>query len=107
MILEFTLTMPNKGSWNGRWTGDNAGHRVYRNVPKSHALKLLEQEDFYHEFGDGWMACVSVTKSKRKKDTYFRGRLYMVNELIKLGRIRTMEEKRKARLEKEAAPFLP
>lgn len=100
MILEFELNMPNRGSWNRRWTGDGIEHKVYRNVPKSQALKLLEQEDFYHEFGDGWTACISVKKSKRKKDSYFKGRLYMVDELIELGRIRTMEEKRKARLNK-------
>lgn len=49
----FELTMPNVGSWDGRFSGANKVYTV--------AHKLLEKDNqsilnnsWYYDFGDGW-----------------------------------------------------
>ena len=96
-MIIFTLSMPNRGSWNGRWSGEDRVYaRIFRNndVPKD-----IIGKDFYYNWDDGWCACVSVTKidSKeaakiRKKSAGFCGYDWMIRSIIKNGEIIVGEE---------------
>ena len=87
-MIIFTLSMPNRGSWNGRWSGEDRVYaRIFHNndVPKD-----IIGKDFYYNWDDGWCACVSVTKvdSKeaakiRKKSAGFCGYDWMIRSIIK------------------------
>ena len=96
-MIIFTLSMPNRGSWNGRWSGENRVYaRIFHNndVPKD-----IIGKDFYYNWDDGWYACVSVAKvdSKeaakiRKKSAGFCGYDWMIRSIIKHGEIIVEEE---------------
>lgn len=91
-MIIFTLSMPNRGSWNSRWSGEDRVYaRIFHNndVPKD-----IIGKDFYYNWDDGWCACVSVTKvdSKeaakiRKKSAGFCGYDWMIRSIIKNGEI--------------------
>lgn len=86
MILQFELTIPNVGSWNGVDTGKKEGCYIYRNIDKKQAETLINKS-FYYNFGDGWGANVKVTKHKKQKSEGFRGYDWMVDEILKYGKI--------------------
>ena len=87
-MIVFTLSMPTRGSWNDRWSGEDRVYaRIFHNndVPKD-----IIGKDFYYNWDDGWCACVSVTKvdSKeaakiRKKSAGFCGYDWMIRSIIK------------------------
>ena len=91
-MIIFTLSMPTRGSWNGRWSGED---RVYARVFHNNDVsKDIIGKDFYYNWDDGWCACVSVTKvdSKeaakiRKKSAGFCGYDWMIRSIIKNGEI--------------------
>lgn len=97
MLVEFKLSMPNVGSWNGRWTGEEKYYAVIRNFSKSKEndiKSILEKGYFNYNFGDGWSARISVRKidSKeatkiRKKSNGFYGYEWMVESIIKNNKI--------------------
>ena len=92
MIL-FELTMPNCGSWNGKWTG--AG-RVYAKTRKDCQVpKDVIGKDFFYSWDDGWTACVSVKKMDyreaqkiMKYSVGFYGYDWMIESIIKHGEIK-------------------
>ena len=91
-MIVFTLKMPHRGSWNGRWSGEN---KIYARVrPNNTVPKEVVGRDFYYNWDDGWCACVSVTKvdSKeaakiRNKSSGFCGYDWMIESIIKNGKI--------------------
>ena len=94
MLLKFELSMPNKGSWNGKWTGESDLYaKVIKFAGKEKiklANELIKLDSFYYNFGDGWSARVSVEKidSKeatkvRKKSRGFYGCDWMITSIIK------------------------
>lgn len=69
-MIIFTLSMPTRGSWNGRWSGEDRVYaRIFHNndVPKD-----IIGKDFYYNWDDGWCACVSVTKVDSKEAAKIR-----------------------------------
>lgn len=96
-MIAFILTMPNRGSWNGRWSGENDLHAIVkteRSVPKD-----VIGKSFCYRWDDGWSACVSVEKvdcregnKLRKKSRGFCGYSWMVDSIIKKGVIEYMAE---------------
>jgi len=77
MIIAFVLTMPNVGSWNGKWTGE--GNLYARTVNfgrsksgKEKAQEILDKKSFYYNFGDGWGANISVKAVNAKEATQIR-----------------------------------
>lgn len=58
----FTLGMPNRGSWNGGWSGEGKNYYIIRQVTEAQK-KVIESAGarYYHNFGDGWGASISVT----------------------------------------------
>lgn len=92
----FILTMPNCGSWNGKWTGEGNNYTrtrkiINRNKP---IYPELKEGNHYYNFGDGWGANVEVkfiTKSEAKmadKTTKgFSGYEWMIDSIIKNNKI--------------------
>lgn len=104
MILVFTLSMPRNNSWNGKWSGQNRGYYIVKNVGVAQKtlarLQPIIGESFWYDFGDGWAASVSVEEVDSKKAAGFRkasagfcGYNWMVDEILSLGRIRTLAER--------------
>lgn len=60
--ISFELTMPNVGSWNGKWTGAENKYYVIEKISdrylnsKEYFKTLLERgwDSWYYNFGDGW-----------------------------------------------------
>ena len=99
MILQFTLSMPNIGSWNGKWTGKDTLYAIVRSFGRSKYSKtkadnILEKGYYYYNFGDGWGAGISVEKIDAKiaakikrKSSGFCGYDWMVDSIIDYGDI--------------------
>lgn len=96
-MIVFELSMPGRGSWNGRWSGEDRCYvRTYdqRYVPKEHWNK-----SFYYRWDDGWEACVTVTqmpakeaRKLAKKSNGFCGYDWMIKSIIKFGEILARKE---------------
>ena len=108
-MLLFELSMPNVGSWNNRWSGERDYYAVSRrdyDVDKKLLPEIIDKSFFYN-FGDGWTACVKVSKithaeSKKilKNSKGFCGYEWMVNSICKYGEIIDPETRKKKELEK-------
>lgn len=92
--IAFTLSMPNRGSWNGRWSGEGNLYAVVRDFKQSTAEKILSKSSYYYRWDDGWGASISVRKidgqeSRRIKNASrgFRGYEWMVDSIIHYGAI--------------------
>ena len=91
-MIVFTLKMPHRGSWNGRWSGES---KIYARVRSNNTVpKDVVGQDFYYNWNDGLCAFVSVTKvdSKeaakiRNKSSGFCGYDWMIESIIKNGKI--------------------
>ena len=91
-MIVFTLTMPNVGSWNRKWSQEGTLFcrvRKEREVPKE-----LWGKEFYHRWDDGWTACVSVervpardARKLEKESKGFCGYDWMIRTLVKDGYI--------------------
>ncbi len=70
MLIAFELSMPSNNSWNGKWSGEddcyirvlNAGHSK---KARAKWQPIIDQGYFTYNFGDGWMAAVSVREVDR------------------------------------------
>lgn len=112
-MLMFTLAMPSNNSWNGRWSGQDRPYAIVRREPRDRAFvdKILAEGSFHYNFGDGWTARVSVERidsSKaagvRKKSRGFCSYDWMVDDILRLGRIRTLAEREAPAPVSEARP---
>lgn len=104
MLIKFELTMPNVGSWNGKWTGESNLYAKIINWDKHYGVsktskekvkKILDIGEFYYSFGDGWGANVSVLKIDnkdaikiRKTSRGFCGYDWMIDSILKYGEIK-------------------
>jgi len=101
MLVAFTLSMPNVGSWNGNWTGRDSLYARVVNFGQSKkgclkASSILEQGPFSYSFGDGWAVRVTVRQVDAKEAARIRrlskgfcGYDWMVESLKENGRIST------------------
>ena len=64
MLVGFYLSMPNVGSWNGKWSGESTFYaRTKSFVGKKRierAKDILTKGFFYHAWDDGWAAEITV-----------------------------------------------
>ena len=100
MILCFELSMPNRASWNGGWSGEGRPYARVRKfgrsqATKGRAAKILAEGDYCYGFGDGWGASISVrevTASEagkiERKSAGFCGYDWMIQSIIDHGDIR-------------------
>lgn len=103
MTLAFILTMPNKGSWDGKWSGEGNLYAVLkRYTTKKTQAKYapLIGRTFHYAWSDGWGANVhirevSATESRqiRKRTRGFCGYEWMIDEIQTYGRIRSEKER--------------
>ena len=100
MLIAYELSMPSNNSWNGRWTGESQLYaRVHSCRSKKLAEKILEQESYFYNFGDGWCASVSVKKVDsreaakiRRKSSGFCGYDWMIDSIQARQKITTEKE---------------
>lgn len=102
--LKLELSMPNVGSWNGKWTGkDRFYARTKRFSGKdkiAESEKILANRYYRYDFGDGWSAGVSVEKidgkeatKVNKKTSGFCGYDWMIDSIINFGEIKPPDER--------------
>ncbi|MBD9292888.1 MAG: hypothetical protein EGS42_13570 [Coprococcus eutactus] len=100
MVLKFTLRMPNCGSWNGRWSGDERSHTVCKTFRRRSDIEKYEKLDkhyFIHDFGDGWRASVRVdivtaaeAQKARKNSAGFAGYDWLIKNILS-GKMKGMK----------------
>ncbi len=92
-MIAFVLTMPNVGSWNGKWTGED---NLYCKVKKLGKKKEedLHAKSFYYNFGDGWGANINAVKvdlktanKMRRASKGFYGYEWMIDSILTNGRV--------------------
>ena len=98
--ISFTLGMPNRGSWNGKWSGEDRMYVVVRKFSGKKgselADKLLASPYYYYGWSDGWVASVTLkevdgkesAKLKRKSNG-FCGYEWMIDSICQHGCIKT------------------
>ena len=94
MILSFVLSMPNRGSWNGGWSGEKNLYAKVVNFGRGKekdkkAQEILDKGYFRYNFGDGWSAGIAVIRvdgkeasNTRRKSCGFCGYEWMVDSII-------------------------
>lgn len=101
MLLCFELTMPRVGSWNGTWSGEKDYRAIVTSVSKEVADLVLRNSYYTYDFGDGWVAGISVrlvhrsdaTKA-RKRSTGFAGYDWMVDSILEDQTVTSPSERR-------------
>ena len=100
MILSFELSMPNRGSWDGRWSGEEKMFAVVKNLGRTkkaeeRGRRLVDAGSFYYSWSDGWGARISVrevspqqARKIRKQSAGFCGYNWMVDSILLHGEIR-------------------
>ena len=96
-MIVFELSMPNKGSWNGKWSQE--GQLFVRTRRECNVPKEYWNKSFCYSWDDGWTACVTTTKMAasearklERKSKGFCGYDWMIESIIKHGSIGTKEE---------------
>lgn len=94
-MIVFILTMPNVGSWNGKWTGANDLYCKAGGLGGAKE-KELGGKSFYYRWSDGWRANVKCEKMGAKETNKmlkaskgFCGYDWMVDSIIKHNKIIT------------------
>lgn len=108
MLISFQLTMPNKGSWNGQWSGKGRPYFIVKNISKrffdkqEHFKKLKEtgKDSWYYRWDDGWGASIiaeivpaSEANKRRRASVGFCGYDWMVESIMYEGKIMTRTER--------------
>lgn len=92
-MIVFELSMPNRGSWNGKWSQD--GRLFVRVLRERDVPKERWDKSFCYSWDDGWTACVTVTRmpanearNLERKSNGFCGYDWMISSIVKHGDIR-------------------
>ncbi len=88
MTLAFFLSMPNVGSWNGKWSGEGTLYAITRKVNPAQAVRM-DGRSWHYSWSDGWganVACRLVKGSEirqiRKNSKGFCGYDWMVESIL-------------------------
>lgn len=92
----FFLTMPNRASWNGHWSGENSVHVIMKTVPakyfEEHKSQLIGT--WSYSWDDGWRAEINsriIEPGERasllRRNTGFSGYGWMVDSIMLTGEI--------------------
>lgn len=97
MILAFKLSMPNVGSWNSKWSGEDHLYiktKAFYGKSIVKALKIASERYYHYNFGDGWSAAITVSivdakeaSKLRKKSKGFCGYDWMIDSIIDYNEI--------------------
>lgn len=99
-LLSFELTIPNVGSWNGKWTGSDKKYYIVKSLDNKTSNNIIGEgepsKNYYYNFGDGWGANIRVERvdsrkgnKRRRRSAGFCGYGWMVDSIIKYGKILT------------------
>lgn len=103
-IISFELTMPNRGSWNGQWSGQDKKYYVIEKISdkylesKEWFKELLEKgkDSWRYSWSDGWSANVKAeiidsaeARKRRKVSVGFAGYEWMIKSIKYYGEIST------------------
>ena len=97
MIIAFILTMPNVGSWNGKWTSEGNLYCITKkfsgNAGNAKAEELINKKHWRYSWNDGWSAGIEArvvdgrTAAKmRRASKGFYGYEWMVDSIIQHGK---------------------
>jgi hypothetical protein len=100
--------MPHAASWNGRWSGQDDGHFIFKSISdkyfKENENKLIGS--WFYSWPDGWGAQINgrlITSDAKKKlqkiNRGFCGYGWMVDSIMLAGEIYTSTELRNVLLE--------
>jgi hypothetical protein len=97
MIIAFELSMPNRGSWDGKWSGEDRRYIILKTVRSEKDIKnaLSLMGNHHYSWDDGWGASIDIyeidSSESRKLQKYkkngFCGYEWMVSSLWNHGRI--------------------
>lgn len=94
--IEFRLSMPGRGSWNGAWSGSERNYAIVRTMTDEAVKKLMGTDlgiaiskSWYHRWDDGWTAQVTArivpAGERLKKSNGFCGYDWMVTNILDHG----------------------
>lgn len=93
--IEFKIAMPSKGSWNGRWSGENRNYTLTREIDDDRAVKLSGRSWSY-SWPDGWSARISarvVLDGEDQQPSHgFHGYDWMVDSILTYDKIYASHE---------------
>lgn len=110
-IISFELTMPNRGSWNGQWSGQDKKYYVIEKISdrylnsKEWFKELLEKgtDNWRYSWSDGWSANVKAqiidaaeARKRRKLSVGFAGYNWMIDSIKIHGEIYATHERPKS-----------
>lgn len=104
--ISFELTMPNVGSWNGKWTGADRKYYIIKKFSDKFYKSTIEPlfegkttQNFHYSWNDGWGANVQVQlidapegRKRQKLSKGFAGYDWMVVSIIQHGTITTKHD---------------
>lgn len=97
--IEFKLSMPQRGSWDNKWSGESRNYTITRELDDHVAVKLSGRSWSYG-WPDGWSASVSarvvLAGEERKPSHGFNGYDWMVVSILAYDKIYADHERPEA-----------
>jgi len=88
--IEFKLAMPNRGSWDNRWSGESRNYALVRDLNADRADQL-DGRSWFYSWPDGWCAEVSARiipeRETLKPSHGFHGYDWMVDSILRYEKI--------------------
>ena len=88
--VEFRLAMPNRGSWDGKWSGEDRNYTLVRDFDADRASQL-DGRSWSYSWPDSWRAEVSarvVSEGEALEQSHgFNGYDWMVASILRYGEI--------------------
>jgi hypothetical protein len=88
--VEFRLTMPGRGSWDGGWSGDVHNFLCTKVMSPTAAVRLMrgqKRRTWTHRWSDGWSAQITARvlepRERRAKTGGFSGYGWMVDNILR------------------------
>jgi len=98
--IEFRLSMPNRGSWDGKWSGESRNYTIVRRISDTWAKKLFSDKtiaSWSHHWSDGWSARISArivpVGERLKKSDGFCGYDWMVLNILAYGNTENLKSR--------------
>lgn len=103
MQLAFTLSMPSRNSWNGKWSGEDKLYVIVKTFTGTKeiakAVEVAAKHSYSYRWSDGWAARIDVkvlqpgdAKRLRAKSQGFCGYDWMVTSILSHGAIYAAHE---------------
>lgn len=97
MILSFSLSMPNRNSWDHGWSGEGRKYVILKTFKSKKSIekaqRLLRTGYFRYSWSDGWGAGITVrevdsieARKLRKESKGFCGYNWMVDTILMYGK---------------------